>query len=343
MLRSRDKDVELIWRANRAAAVGRLMLGKVTDWHDFLQADVIDLQSLPRRNLRTARRDIRQRLSKEILTFCQRNFSGIDEAKLSSLYEEIKAFRGFEMPLKDFQQKYGRIKPNALRGHPLHSTVKISLWGLQFEFPELHLVRDAREALATAKAGDRALKEYEGRSHTDIVSHREKISDATRRYRYGSRSAVLCCFNLIEAYLNGIAWEFCQEPDNLLSLSKAKQEMIADSSRVSLAKKLVEYPEITTGRHLWNTDHPLIRGFQIDIKPFRDSIVHPSPFSVPEKFGGYDKLRNLYRMDLDRAERTVTTTCDLITTIHRHLNDDTSGVPDWLTELVNDARQTEGQ
>ena len=71
---------------NRAVAVGRLMLGEFDNWLDFLHADILDLENLPRRNLKSGSADVKNRLSSEIKNFCAQNFRGMDEKKLSELY-----------------------------------------------------------------------------------------------------------------------------------------------------------------------------------------------------------------------------------------------------------------
>jgi hypothetical protein len=94
LISGREREARQIRQANRAAAVGRLMLGEFDNWHAFLQADAIDLENLPHRRLKAGRADVKTRLSTEIKNFCSRNFQGMSETKLSRLYEEIKAFRG---------------------------------------------------------------------------------------------------------------------------------------------------------------------------------------------------------------------------------------------------------
>ncbi|MBT3322260.1 MAG: hypothetical protein HN392_08235 [Anaerolineae bacterium] len=69
-LSGREREANLIRRANRAAAVGRLMLGEFYSWNQFLEADSVDLVSLPRRMLKSGLRDIKARLSQEIGAFC---------------------------------------------------------------------------------------------------------------------------------------------------------------------------------------------------------------------------------------------------------------------------------
>lgn len=68
------------------------------------------------------------------------------------------------------------------------------------------------------------------------------------------------------------------------------------------------------------------------VKPFRDSLVHPSPFATSEKFGGYDKLRLLYRTDKETADMAASMTARLLIRIHKHINVD-SPLPPWMEEL----------
>jgi len=98
-MKGRDRESSRIKKANKASAVGKLFLSEIKDWSEFLETDLIDLPSLPRRSLRAGVHDVRIRLSKEIKKFCRLNFTNMTEDMLSDLYEEIKAHRGFEIPL----------------------------------------------------------------------------------------------------------------------------------------------------------------------------------------------------------------------------------------------------
>ncbi|WP_420643807.1 hypothetical protein [Candidatus Leptofilum sp.] len=128
-LSGREREAKMIRQANRAASVGRLMLGQFNTWQEFLKADVLDLENLPRRQLKSGKTDVKRRLSPEIKGFCSRNFRGMTKSKLSLLYEDIKAFRGLEIPLKEFEKNYARVNRKVLKGNPAHLTVSISLWG----------------------------------------------------------------------------------------------------------------------------------------------------------------------------------------------------------------------
>lgn len=203
--RARDREAQRIRQANRAAAVGRLLLGQCNNWHDFLMADIIDLKSLPRRSLRSGVVDVKTRLDAEIKKFCTNNFLSMDERKLSLLYERIKAFRGIEIPLPEFEKEFSPINPSALKGCPRHLTVCISLWGLQFKFPEELLSKDLLRCLHMAQQSSILLREHESRPHSQIAKLRIQIADNVGQRELAVRAAISNCFNLIEAYLNGIA------------------------------------------------------------------------------------------------------------------------------------------
>ena len=214
----REREAKLIRQANRAAAVGRLMLGELPSRQQFLEADNIDLESLPRRKLKAAVVDVRSRLSNEIRGFCAKNFFEMDERKLSLLYEEIKAYRGLELPLPDFEEKYAIVRKDVLKGCPAHATVCISLWGLQFKFPEDELGKDLISALYLVSEIQGKLKAYRTKTHIELTSNRLEIATLSRRGVFAARYTVICCFNLIEAYLNGLAWDYLQNIDKTCAI-----------------------------------------------------------------------------------------------------------------------------
>jgi len=332
VISGREREARRIRRANRAAAVGRLMLGEFHSWYDFLQADVIDLENLPRRNLKSGQADVKQRLSPELIGSCARNFQGLTEQKLSALYEEIKAFRGIELELSDFERRFAPIKRDVLKGRPPHLTVSISLWGLQFRFPEEEISKDLAEALQQATDSRQELDTYEKLSHMKLRNNRDKISSLVRQNTFASRSIVLNCFHLLEAYLNGLAWDYIQK-NGTTSLSNRRKRLLEDATSVSIRDKLIKYPQAVTGRTLWNETDAEVDGFINTMKPFRDSLVHPSPFSAPAKFGGYDKLLTFYRVDYDTGIATITLVKNLIQRMHQHIYGSQTVMPDWLHEL----------
>lgn len=328
----REKEVKLIRQANRASATARLMLGEFDDWHDFLMADVIDLEKLPRHSLKAGSRDVKRRLASEIKRFCSRNFQGMDEQKLSQLYEAIKAHRGLELPLSEFEKQFSPIQPGVLKKRPRHLTVCISLWGMQFKFPEEEMAKDVIEVLNMAVEVEADLEHHREKLHLEIRENRTQISSLVRRKSFAARSIVLSCFNLIEAYLNGLAWDYVQTYGTD-SLSNRRKALLEDTSSISIRDKLVKYPEAISGQQLWLQPDEELEAFINTLKPFRDSLVHPSPFSAPEKHGGYDKLRLFYRVNYDTGLLTVNLLVSLVKRIQRHIYGDRATLPDWINEL----------
>ncbi len=134
---------------------------------------------------------------------------------------------------------------------------------------------------------------------------------------------------MVEAYINGIAWDFTDSHD-ISSLSKNKQDLLT-SGQPSILEKLVKVPEIVTATSpgpLMPAKDPL-KTFKETIKPFRDSIVHASPFSAPSRFGGYDKLSKVYELKLETVCNTVDLTIDIIGRVHQFLGGGGDS-PAWL-------------
>lgn len=342
-LSGREREAKLIRQANRAAAVGQLMLGELQTWQQFLEADRVDLVSLPRRNLKAGRGDVKRRVSPEIKKFCSANFQNMDERKLSLLYEAIKAYRGLEMPLSEFEGKFSAVRRAVLRGSPTHATVHISLWGLQFRFPEDDLAKDLVTALRFISETHTGLKEYRAKPHFELEKGQLEIASLMRKRMFAVRSILLCCFNLMEAYLNGLAWDYVQT-HGTSSISNRQRKLLEDTASVSIRDKLNKYPELITGRKLWKEpDDEELSGFVDTLKPYRDSLVHPSPFSAPDRFGGYDKLRLFYRVDNDTAVATAELLVRIIQRIHRHIYQDDGTIPAWVRDLESEVKNVSEQ
>lgn len=328
-LSGREKEATLLKRSNQAAAAARLMLREIHSWEEFLEPSTTDYSTLPRRQLKSGKNDIKKRLNKEIKIFCSKNFQGFTESTLSKLYEDIKAHRGLELPLKDFESTYGKVNPTVIKGNPSHLTVHISLWGLQFLFPEDILTKDIVVSLDILQKSEKDIEQFKEKSHYQLSSNQDKIKEGIRQKEFAQRAIILCSFNLMEAFLNGIAWDYCQNYD-ISKLSKRKQNLLTDSSSASIRDKLLKYPNIVSG-----SEFPFAEKCELFlgiIKPFRDSLVHPSPFSAPEKFGGYDKLRKIYDLNEDVAIQAVVILIEIISSVFEHIYG-AGKKPVWLNDL----------
>lgn len=61
------------------------------------------------------------------------------------------------------------------------------------------------------------------------------------------RMCLLSCFNLTEAFINGIVWEFVQATD-IAALSKTKQDLLT-KGQASLLEKIAKVPVIVMGEN----------------------------------------------------------------------------------------------
>jgi hypothetical protein len=202
----------------------------------------------------------------------------------------------------------------------------------------MHLARDLAVAYNDALDAHREAHEHEGVSWKRAMDQtvRGQLAAALRRGKYSMRMCLLSCFNLTEAYINGIAWEFA-EGTEIAALSKNKQDLLT-KGRASILEKLVKVPALARGENLGPLAHdqdPLLT-FRELVKPFRDSIVHASPFSAPERFGGYDKLARVYELEMPTVTSAVTLTLEIIGTIHEFLNP--GSPPEWLPVREDDGR-----
>jgi hypothetical protein len=203
----------------------------------------------------------------------------------------------------------------------------------------MHLVRDMAVAFNSALSLDGEIKQHEGTPWANAKRDevRKHIADLNTGAAFHRRMCVLSCFNLIEAYLNGIAWDFTESHD-ISGLSKNKQDVLT-SWRAKFLDKVVKIPEIVAQKSPGplSLDKDPLKTFKEIIKPFRDSIVHASPFSAPAKFGGYDKLSKVYELTLQTTRTTVDLTLDIIGQIHQFLASGGNS-PKWLPPRANDGK-----
>lgn len=330
MKTGRDREVNAIVAHDRAVEVANLLMGKLN--RPMRRIFPEDYRLLPRRRLRSGKVSLRDGRAEELEGFCERNFGTTNVARLAGLYERLYEHASqLRLPLKEFAALIGQPQEGVLRGAPRHSTIAISPWGLQTEYPEMHLVRDMAVAFNWAVRIDDEIKQHEGTPWAKAKRDeaRKHIAVLNTRAAFHRRTCVLSCFNLIEAYINGVAWDFTESHD-ISALSKNKQDVLT-SGQASILDKVVKIPEIVTGRSpgSLSQDKDPLKTFKEIIKPFRDSIVHASPFSAPARFGGYDKLSKVYELKLQTVRSTVDLTVDIIGRIHQFLGCD-GDLPQWL-------------
>ncbi len=330
-------EVEAIVTYERAVEVANLMMGRLDRPLKTVYPD--DYKDIPRRNLRAGKSDVTKK-RKDIEKFCRENFEDSTVQKMADFYEILFEHNSqFRLPLLEFQEKVGKPRDGRLKDAPLHSTICISPWGLQTEFPEMHLCRDlgvAYNEILDLKARRDEI-EAERLSWSDAKKKKAEIGAIQSKMKYNMRMCLICCFNLLEAYINGIAWEYKQRND-LQSLSEKKRKMI-EGDQTSILDKLVKVPKIVTGSDdsPLSMEKPPLSEFRDLVKPFRDSIVHASPYSAPERYGGYDKLSKIYDLEFDTVEKAVMMTLKILQIVNQNVTGN-SDPPQWLPSRDSNGR-----
>ena len=334
----RAREAGEIVRLRRSAAVGRLMLGELNEPLEKIEQD--HYVAKPRRELKAEVAALRSSLRGELHRFCKQNFVDVIPERLGDLYDDILAHNSqYRLPLHEFIRRVGRPRPNVLKGAPAHATVHLSPWGLQTEYPEMHLARDLALSYNDALDAEEAQCGHGTVpwSKAKKEEFRQPLAATLRRGKYSMRMCLLSCFNLTEAFINGIAWEFVQT-GGVEGLSKNQQDLLT-KGQASLLDRLAKVPAIVKGRNdgPLTKDHDPLSTFRDLVKPFRDSIVHASPFSAPERFGGYDKLQCVYELEMPTVTSAVDLTLRIIGTIHEFMGNG-SGLPAWIPSRESDGR-----
>jgi hypothetical protein len=331
MKTGRDREIEIIVIHDRAVEIAKLMFGHLNrPLKPISHNDYVDM---PRRNIKNGFIDVKSKW-KELEKICRTDFESATPYKFAKLYELIFSYESnYRIPLTKFIEIVGKPREGRLKGAPLHSTIHLSPWGLSTEFPEMHLVRDLAIAYNTILDYNNIIKDVELQKiswkEAKKVDKKIEIAKQISTRKYHMRMCVICCFNLIESYINGIAWEYNYAND--ISKLSFEHQKILKGDGISIMKKITEIPKIVTGlpQIPLSRNKPPLSKFGDIIKPFRDSIVHASPYSAPERYGGYDKLTHIYEIGPELTSNAVSLTLEIICTIHQILQREGLG-PNWL-------------
>jgi hypothetical protein len=336
MKRARESEVAEIVRYEKAVEVANLMMGRLD--RKIKPIRECDYLELPRRNLKAGLTDVKKKWM-DVERWCRANFEDIPPPTLAQLYDRVYEHGGtYRLPLAQFIMEFGEPRQGVLTGAPLHATLSFSPWGLQTEYPEMYLVRDLAISFNTVIELQKSWKGWEAEVLTwkELKSEGKKdaIADTKTRLHFHMRMCLICCFNLVEAYLNSIAWEHTQTED-ISRLSENDKKVLEGNA--SILDKLAKIPKIVMRSESGPLakDAPPLSEFRDLIKPYRDSIVHASPYSAPERWGGYDKLSRIYELHPSIVQQAVAITFDMIREIHRFIGR-TGDFPEWVPTRNSD-------
>lgn len=139
------------------------------------------------------------------------------------------------------------------------------------------------------------------------------------------RTSVLSAFYFVEAYLNGVAFDYCSRSGNDISVEHTRLLMEWDqhSNRekwVSFREKILAYPKVILGlQHppLTEGNSPEVKLLVSAAKEIRDAIVHQSPKADPRTGEVGPKVRSFLQLRMVDATEIVDAAISLV----RQLNE----------------------
>ncbi len=186
----------------KALVVSRLLLGDIPDWATFELERKAAGEILNCRAARSASAQIGRNyrdLSAETRKFVDKNFVRCEYEDLARLCDAVTCGFGLSIRLEEFEKAFFPLADSVKRRFPFYAHVNISTYGLKFEFPEHHFLRDIETALSEL---------LDTRSHlaSCVTPRRDagSISGLVARENFLSRSIVSATFSLVEAFLSGL-------------------------------------------------------------------------------------------------------------------------------------------
>jgi hypothetical protein len=156
-----------------------------------------------------------------------------------------------------------------------------------------------------------------------------------KRFHFYLRTAVLNAYYFVEAYLNGMAFDFCytnadkiseEDKDFLLERSSEKKRGF-----VSFERKATQYLKLILGTQhppLQDSNCKSLKFLLTDGKELRDSIVHQSP-KIHGTSPVAEKIKWMLGINMDKVTETVDAAVEFIQELEKKLG--SHGVPvNWL-------------
>src|SRR6202035_4756438 len=164
----------------KALVASRLMMGDIRNWVIF------------ENERKTAGQIAKPPYRSE--RFIDKNFLHCDEVKSGS---------GLSLRLDEFEGKFFPLAEAVKRRVPAYAHVHISTYGLQFEFPEHHFLRDIETSLPELLDMRSRLATFTG-PEFDSRRDRDLVGGLVAKEKFLSRSVISATFSLAEAFLSGL-------------------------------------------------------------------------------------------------------------------------------------------
>ncbi len=278
--------------------MARLLRGDIESWDHFKH----ERENASRiHNHDTARRVSAQigfkypDLRKQTQNFMSENFEGCGFPEFAKLCDEIPVGIPFHMRLDEFERKFFPIKERVKQRYPFYCHISISPWGLGFEYPEHHFLRDLESALEDMAETSARLDEF-NREGGNPKEHRDEVADLVARERFLSRSVISASFSLLEAYLSGLFYMALESPSSgRIPVDEKFRGYARTKESEALHKRLDRVVKWAFDGLKSGQDLPYRRLIEFG-KPFRDAIHHTTPFERRDLAAG-QRLEALYSID----------------------------------------------
>jgi hypothetical protein len=282
----------------KALVVARLMMGDFQNWDQFKSEIAIAHKVSNRRTARSVMSQIGRnysQMSTEIEQFIERNFINVTVAQLAALSDSIEVGIGLSMRLAEFETSFFALAPAVKERHPAHCHIRISFWGLQFEYPEMHFLNDLHAGLEELKEVGAAITPFAAYER-DPKSGQTELAALVSRERFICRSLISASFSLMEAYLSGVFHLISTDGQlgDRIIIGEFKQ-YAATKESAPLKARMQKLLSVASN-DFESVEVEPFRSFIETGKRYRDAIHHTSPFERKDVSAG-GRLMALYELD----------------------------------------------
>lgn len=264
----------------KALVVARLMMGDITNWDDFESERSTAAQIANRRTARSVSSQIGRgyrELSSEIKGLINNNFVSCDYDQLARLLDEISIGRGVFLRMDEFERNFFPLAFSVKRRVPSYAHIHISIWGLQFEFPEHHFLRDIENSLPELLDTRSRLAPFLV-LNSNVKRDRNQIAALVAREKFLSRSIISATFSLTEAFLSGLFFSAVHSKSvGQLSCDEEFLKFAATKESGPLKERIDRVVRFTSGGAETGNNEPFKTFIEI-AKRYRDAIHHTTPF-----------------------------------------------------------------
>ena len=307
----------------KALVMARLLMGDISSWNAFENERKTASQIANRRTARSVSSQIGRsyrELSREVQNFIAKNFVRCEYAALARLCDAVQVGPGMSLRLDEFEKQFFPLSEFVKGRFPYYAHAHISTYGLQFEFPEHHFLRDIETSLPELLEARSHLSRFRGPDF-DARRERDIVASLVAKENFLSRSIISATFSLGEAFLSGLF--FTAVHTKAIGRLACAEEFLAyakTKESAPLRDRLDRVVRSASSGAETGSDEPFKEFIEVG-KRYRDAIHHTTPFQRKDIEPG-GRLSALYEINGVVALRCVELACGTILRISRWINPD---------------------